>query len=370
MSATLGGGGELERSLGITRIEYLPIPPEWERQGSGRRLALFPSLSLEPEEINELLCKLLSLQPRALVLCPDAMRAERVREILRECPSSYVVLSKSEIENSLRPFVQQDNAVLLLTSRYDGIDLPDEACRLQIVYEDPAALNIQERFYLERLAADHLLRNRTSTRIAQALGRCVRNANDYALVVMVGERLSNFCSRRETLVSLHPEMQAELEFGLNQSQEQSLDGFIEMAKLFLTRDEKWQEADAGIRVLREMKERRLDDSLGILGEIAGDEVRFGRSFWSRNFDDAQQYAQSIIDRLSNHELSPYRGWWHYLAGVIAFLRDRDVRDESALTLARSHFDRAAGATATVSWLASLRAVTRQSSGAELAPDQT
>jgi hypothetical protein len=38
MSATLGAGGELERIFGVRSIERLPVPEEWQRHSTGRRL--------------------------------------------------------------------------------------------------------------------------------------------------------------------------------------------------------------------------------------------------------------------------------------------------------------------------------------------
>ena len=49
MSATLGAGGELERITGVRRIERLPVPEGWDREGTGRRFILFPDRSLPTE---------------------------------------------------------------------------------------------------------------------------------------------------------------------------------------------------------------------------------------------------------------------------------------------------------------------------------
>jgi hypothetical protein len=46
VSATLGEGGELERSIGITSIDALPIPEGWDKQTTGRRFVLFPNTAL------------------------------------------------------------------------------------------------------------------------------------------------------------------------------------------------------------------------------------------------------------------------------------------------------------------------------------
>ena len=46
MSATLGLGGDLERTTGIDSFHRLPIPAGWDKQGIGRRYFIFPEMSL------------------------------------------------------------------------------------------------------------------------------------------------------------------------------------------------------------------------------------------------------------------------------------------------------------------------------------
>ncbi len=50
MSATLGASGELERITGIQKIDRLPVPAGWDKQGSGRRFFIFPNQSFAPND--------------------------------------------------------------------------------------------------------------------------------------------------------------------------------------------------------------------------------------------------------------------------------------------------------------------------------
>lgn len=54
MSATLGEGGDLERLTGRPNITRLPVPPGWDRQGIGRRFFIFPEMTLDADETDEL----------------------------------------------------------------------------------------------------------------------------------------------------------------------------------------------------------------------------------------------------------------------------------------------------------------------------
>jgi len=357
MSATLGEGGELERSLGLPQVEALPIPEGWDRQTTGRRFVLFPNTSLLDDEIKDLVCKTINLQPRSLVLTPDMAQATEFEGLLSNCEPRPAIWKKGEIEASLDNFVNSQNALLLLTNRYDGIDLPDNDCRVEIIFGEPSATNAQERFFLYRLGAVSLLKNRIRTRMAQALGRCVRNANDYALILMIGSDIANFC-KEDNLSALHPEMQAELYFGLENSIGQSLDNFVEMISSFLGQSEDWRVVEEQIVSLRETKERKADSSLEQLSKSAKQEVLFCKSLWMRQYDDAQQCAQQILDQLVGDELTPYRGWWYYLAGYVAWLRYLHNKDGMAFQLAQEHFERASRTSMSVSWLVYLKRLKR------------
>ncbi|MFN3800374.1 hypothetical protein [Belliella pelovolcani] len=68
MSATLGKGGDLERITGINNFFKIPIPQGWDKQGMGRRFFMFPNLSLDSEEIDELMIGLLNENKRTVIL--------------------------------------------------------------------------------------------------------------------------------------------------------------------------------------------------------------------------------------------------------------------------------------------------------------
>ncbi len=68
MSATLGAGGDLERLTGVEKIERLPIPLGWDKQGIGRRLFFFPESSLSGPDSITLACNMIKTTRRSLIL--------------------------------------------------------------------------------------------------------------------------------------------------------------------------------------------------------------------------------------------------------------------------------------------------------------
>ena len=156
-------------------------------------------------------------------------------------------------------------------------------------------------------------------------------------------------------------MQAELYFGSQNSIGQSLENYEEMIDAFLAQSEDWRGVEEQIVSIRENRERKVDASLAQLSKSAIPEVLFCNSLWLRQYDKAQEYAQQVLDKLTGDELTPYRGWWYYLAGYVAWLRHIHDKDAMAFQLAQEHFERASRTSMSVSWLVYLKRLKRDSS---------
>lgn len=239
MSATLGQGGDLERLTGRRTIFRIPVPPTWEKQGIGRRFFMFPSRSLDEADQLSLLPKLMRATPRTVMLVPSKRRADEFEVLIKKNIKGIAIFNADAIEKSKAPFVSSTKAVAILAARYDGIDFPGADCRLLVVDGLPKAANLQERFLINRMSAGALLYDRMMTRIVQAFGRCTRSATDYAAVIVIGSDVMNLVMRPEKRALLHPELQAELGFGLAQSTDAKVPTFEEYLTHFLDQDADW-----------------------------------------------------------------------------------------------------------------------------------
>lgn len=311
MSATLGNGGDLERATGVRDIHRLPLPTGWERRGTGRRLILLPGLSLQREEADDLLRDIAQRPGRLLVLTTSTAR-------MRKLESSWLrgsgkdVLHAPDIEADIRSFTSSANAALVLTNRYDGLDLPDDACRQMVIDDLPDATNLQERFLTQKLGAVAFLRERVRTRVMQAMGRCTRNDTDHALILVLGERLVTFLTQSEVRQSLHPELQVELGFGIDNSAELSASGFIELTEQFQT--EAWEEAEQYLLEARENAAVSEDPVAKVLREVVRHELDYVYAAWSGDWTYAAGAARKVCDGLGGgRELKPYQALWYYVA---------------------------------------------------------
>ncbi len=363
MSATLGAGGELERITGMGRIERLPIPAGWDKQGNGRRLVLLPELSLDQSQACNAAISATQKTDRVLVLVPTESRALECETAL--CGAGLTVQRAHDIEASLDPFLDATGVALVLANRYDGLDLPGDACRLLILEGLPGGTNLQESFLLTRLQAAALLRDRMITRFTQAVGRCTRSDTDYALVFVKGTKLIDFVLKLEHRSLLHPELQAELDFGIDNSKDRDPTDFEALIDAFLGQTDDWKNAEAEITKNRDAKTQATDPVSAALSTAVQDEVRYSYALWAGRYEDALTYSQSVADALNNNGVQGYRAWWYYCTAEAALALYEQSNEDTHCETARDRLRRAAQCAPSVPWFS--RIARRQELGTEEMP---
>ena len=368
MSATLGAGGDLERITGRTPIQWIPVPPGWDKQGIGRRFFVMPERALEEVETQAFVVAAMRAAGRSLYLVPDDSSAERARTLVREA-IGFPTFDARQIEESKQPFVEQENAVAVVANRYDGIDLVDDECRLLFSDGLPKGANLQERFLSRRVGAQLLLDDRILTRVVQGFGRCTRSPNDFAAVVILGDSLNQYLLRRERRAFFHPEIQSELEFGLSESREATLDGLTENLRHFLRQDREWERADAAIVALRSKLSQRALPATDELRAAVDLELRYQYSMWHRSFTEGLECCRGVLSRLNHEQLRGYRALWLYLAGSAAWLAHQAGQMKGDY-IARDYFAEARKAAPGLTWLLDLERVDEgEPSGSEPVDDK-
>lgn len=350
MSATLGAGGELERITGVTNIKRVPIPAGWEKRGSGRRLFILPQVTMSDEEAMNAILDAVKESDRSLILSPSQHEASVFIEKLDD--NGVTILDASDIEDSIEPFTTSTDSALVL-SRYDGLDLPDDTCRLLVMGGLPSGTNLQERFLWTRVAAFSLLRDRVLTRFTQGVGRCTRSDNDYAVVFIWGRSLVDFILKHENRCILNPELQAELEFGIENSKDKKADDFKALWQAFIEQGEDWEEAEEAIVHLRDKKNRQDDLTSQQMYSVVADEVSYLYSLWKEDFEAALEHARKVVDALSGDETKGYRGWWYYLVADAAMALYDVNRNSDLLETTKDYLKRASACCVAISWFAHL-----------------
>lgn len=352
MSATLGEGGDLERLAGVPSIARLPVPQGWDKQGIGRRFFLFPELTFDEDESITLTCDISKMAERSLFLLPSKNKADSLKEKLSS-HSNFQFFNAQDLENGKDEFIQSDNGIALLANRYDGIDLVDDDCRVLVIVGISRATNLQERFLITRMCAMPMYNDRIITRIVQAAGRCTRSPNDYSIVIIMSDDFAGFLMQKDKTCLFHPELQAEIEFGIQQSRGINEADLLANVEIFLEQGDEWKEADAGILELRnEATQSKLPDVIALKNSVKH-EVAYQYSIWNKDYASALDHCRNALSSLGGDNLKGYRAFWNYLAGSAAWLgAQQGITGFDSIS--QDFYSRAASIAPQIRWLTELK----------------
>lgn len=363
MSATLGAGGDLERLTGRKAIHRIAAPKGWDSQGVGRRFFIFPEMSLSADETANLRMQLMKRAGRSVVLVPSTPIANATSKQVSD-QIEYPIYRVEDIERSKEGFVAAPKAVAVVANRYDGVDFAGDECRLLFIEGLPKAMNSQERFLMSRMAANTLFNERIQTRVVQAIGRCTRSLEDYSVVVISGDDLPDYLADIRRRKFFHPELQAEIAFGVHQSKDTDVDNILENFDIFLKNGKEWERAN---RTIVEARRRLHQESLPAIANLADAvkyEIDYQTSLWRSDYPRAVGFAEQVLAELTSPDVRGYRALWHYLAGSAAHLGGKS--GVAALDAkARRHFADAYKSAPDIPWLAEFaRQVTPEELGVE------
>lgn len=318
LSATLGEGGELERAFGRTGMTKLSLPQGSAAPRYGRRFFVFPEL-VEDVDSQMLSKAVVHRAGKALVLSPQTDRA--MKEATDLAQPGWPVLGIDDVEESMEPFATLSSGMCGLAGRYDGIDLPGDACRLVVMAGLPDQDNLQERFFAGRARASLILAERVRTRIIQGAGRCTRGPGDTALVLVKDPALSRYLGRPETLAALDSELQAEIRFGRENSEGAgSSADVMDNVTTFLDQDtdDQWRTvAEPALADYRRAMPQQAPPGSQALSDAVEHEVRAWASATAGAWSAAAAYALEAA-RIVGHgggETKGYRSYWLYLAAA-------------------------------------------------------
>ncbi len=348
MSATLSKGGDLERITGRKKIHKIQAPESFKLHGIGRRFFMFPDITLDKDDCAGLAQELIKMSGRALYLVPSSKHREQVIAEIKLIPDVKIFDAKS-IEKSKEAFIAEDLSVAVLANRYDGIDFRGDACRLLFVEGLPRAMNLNERFLMDKMAASIIFNERIQTRVVQAVGRCTRSMEDYSAVVILGNDIPDYLINDNNTKHLHPNLQAELKFGKEQSNGATKNDFVENMETFLVQGEDWIEVNNEIINTRNKSELIEFPNIKNLQNSVSDEIDYQRHVWNGDFEKAIEAAEKVLGHLNGPKnLRGYRAWWHYLAGSASELASAE--NSAYTSKAEGHYVNAREAAPTLQWL--------------------
>ncbi|MCM3556356.1 DEAD/DEAH box helicase [Janibacter melonis] len=256
LTATLADDGILVTELGADAGSVrTPITPE-RASDLGDRLILAPA-ALNPRVIDD----------TVRALARQFSRGDRDGDGHPEAdPVNVVVLVPSDRAadawddhadhvlhvQDMKPVVDkmvdgEHVGVVVLVNKYDGVDLPGDACRLLVVDGVPTPLDPGEQREAGALAGSQSMRTRKVQRIEQGMGRGIRDAEDYCAVLLLGKQLALSLVAQADLDHFSPATRAQIGFSQRLAgmiEGEGLDAVREALNLFLNRDEDLKDASS------------------------------------------------------------------------------------------------------------------------------
>ena len=255
LSATLGDPSDLQRRLGCKPV-HLISPSNPQPGERGRRMIVLMPQSSDNDDVTgtafEGLRMLWPVARKRLWMCSSWPEAEAWEELvppLKNGSRDHIKELRGGDDTPLEEFRQARIGHLFTAGRYDGIDLPGDQCRLAIIPSPPVVSGPQEEFFSEHLRDATFLKSRFSQRVAQALGRCNRDAADFAVYVFLDPRFERRFGGNdpEFMAYLPPDIQPEMEAALENCENDFLDS-CEKARQFLTGSfSEWDSQVDGLR---------------------------------------------------------------------------------------------------------------------------
>ncbi|OJV61020.1 MAG: hypothetical protein BGO38_09960 [Cellulomonas sp. 73-145] len=175
----------------------------------GDRLVLAPQEllpSLTDDEVRTAVAGL-AVTHNVVVLVPSLARAERWHDVADDTVSSMAEITT--VVGRLRQ--ERPGALVVIVNRYDGINLPDDACRVLVLDGLPQVTSGSERREADALRDSTTTLTRQVQRFEQGLGRGVRSREDRCAVLVLDRRLVELMADPDTPARLSAGTRAQLE---------------------------------------------------------------------------------------------------------------------------------------------------------------
>lgn len=298
MTATLADDGVLVTRLNANPVSIsAPIKPK----GAGE---IGDRMILAPQEINPEItvenvkgfAAELARSYNVVVIVPSHKRSEFWRDIATQ------ILDKNNITQGVAQLKARHVGLTVLINKYDGIDLPEDACRVLIIDGLPEVYGLIDRLEMSALDGTEFQLIRQVQKLEQGMGRGVRSGEDHCVVLLMGARLTHHIHHPGARNKFTPATLAQLDLGREVTEQVRGKPIGELRPLLdycLRRDPNWWRAG---------RERLANAPEGRASFIdpAVQHVRAGfDAAQARRFDIAQASLQAAVNGTQERPVAGY-----------------------------------------------------------------
>jgi replicative superfamily II helicase len=213
MSATVTDDAFLVKGLQLTP-ETITKPLTYSKETwSGEKMVLLPSLIHESLDRGRIVkgFAVPSLKRRfgVVALVPGF-------KWTKDWESYGAIVAKKETVSEIINLLKRGEfeKAVVLANRYDGIDLPDDSCRILVFDSKPYSESLTDLYQEFCRPQSEAILMRTIRTVEQGMGRSVRGEKDYCVIIAIGSDLMRLIRDRASRKYLSSQMLAQIELGL------------------------------------------------------------------------------------------------------------------------------------------------------------
>jgi len=312
MTATLADDAVLVSQMGVAEKCVLnPITPE-SASDLGDRIILTPtetSRKVSVEDVMESASEW-AKNENVVVIVPSKPRSVPWKKYTKE------IHNKDTIEACLAKLTNGEKlGLVVLIARYDGVDLPNDACRILILDGLPERYSPLERVEAAVIGDTDAMNVRQTQRIEQGMGRGVRSTSDYCAVILLDQRLVSRLYGAAEREWLSPATRAQYELSSNFSRAgkgKDIEFFDEAIEQFLDRNPRW--TNAAKKALENVAYTKVEK----VNAVTTAERKAFEQALVGNTTDAYETLQKVFTEEKDARM---RGWLKQRAA--AYVNDKD-----------------------------------------------
>ena len=325
MSATMSDDSAFISAFNLSIKDLDKIITPESSSDIGERMILFPenlNSELSEDDVAEKISEF-SKTYNVSVIVPSKKRASFWDKY------NAVIVNDQNMEEILKKLQDSEHIGLtVFVNRYDGIDLPDEACRILVIDQAPILHNTADAIMeWSNLDKGHHISEKVQL-IEQGMGRGVRSKIDYCGIIFLGKSINNLLYLQDGIKYLSEVTKAQLDLSdqiwQQMDKEARKDEFLSPLFELLNRNKKWSEKH--LDCIKNKKYNQIDWQRKRIDS-------FRRAFneaINRDYPAAVDILEKYLSKVKDIDTEE-DGYIHYLIAKYSQFYDPTLSDEHLYT---------------------------------------